>query len=771
MSVLSRVNWVGQQRLDLHHVLEMESFNAFDLRSFVTSFVGTDKTYVLRGFQVVGKSGRSISIKVSDSLTFNPQDNSGSFYVGLPDDANIIIELPADQSNVYVEARFQNVTQSPVTTGIWDALALSGEDASGQEFTQSVDTQNVLQLEITSNTVGFTEGAIPLVRATTSASDITDMIDAREMLFRLGTGGANPDPLRQFEWSSTRVEPVPNGTGVGNEANSPWRSSDSSGALNDKAFESVKDWMDAVMTRISEISGSAIWYISSGASSPAANLSLNQLFFDTVGHSIQPSKNAAFKWVNNGSGGYKLVGEGSISLVSGTYHSGLIKWQSNNTGLEWHLGGTFVSDTPGGFRNYTAGGLRFDSEAVNGAVVDSGNIYMFLEREVPKGSGDPVIWSPASPVGSLVAARTVSGVVGDFTGIALGDFIRKESEGYSRYLKIVKMYDGVTVFDNASPASENLIADGTIIALELESTIISGTSTEPLRYFRSRYSDTDLFSDNTLDTYLFQDTNFYWLGRREGDLFNLRGYGTMQEGEEATTLDVMFAQGKSSGGGKKSLMLEHGKEAIYGGSGYNLKTGTGNLISIHRLKRDNTVEDPTPGSDNSNAILSYFIDTTTAPVGTLSVGESLWVRLSDTTGAELVSGSVTNTTDDEDNTDTSTNKWEIRTAANTPADTFDNVDVFRIATRLSINSQDSLLFCDGSILTGFGQMLNTNLDVSGEVRLNDYADTAIPFIDETGTKELKTEVGNFFYNETTGTFGVRTFRVTDNQIEIGRAHV
>ena len=250
MAVLSKNNWTSQQRVDVSDLLALESYIAFDFRAIVSMIVGLEKAYVVRGLEVVGKTGLAVEFKTSSSLVLNPKDGNGSFYLGVSGDSNVIVTLPANQPNVYVEAVFTNTTEAPISRGQWDPLALTGNDAAGTEFTAATDFQSVILLTITSNTVGFSEGAIPLLRASTSASSITGMVDSRDLLLRLGTGGANPNSSNKFDWANTRSEPVQNGTGVGDATDSPWRSKDSTGALNDKSFQSIKEFFDAIMTRI-----------------------------------------------------------------------------------------------------------------------------------------------------------------------------------------------------------------------------------------------------------------------------------------------------------------------------------------------------------------------------------------------------------------------------------------------------------------------------------------------------------------------------------------
>lgn len=754
MSILSRRNWVPQQRLDLSDMLALESFNAFDLRAIITSFTGVQKPLVVRGFKAVGKSGLSVSIKVADSLVYNPQDGNGSMYLGKSDDANITVSLPSDQTNIFVEATFEVDSDSPVNIGVWDALSLSGEDASGQEFSTAADFERFIKLSVSVNTVGFTPGSVPLFRASTSASTVTKLTDSRNMLYRLGSGGANPDPQNSFDWSEGRTEPVTEGSGVGDSADSPWRDTDASGSLNDKSFQSFKDWADAIMTRFKEITGSSYWYTSGLTSGPVSGINLNQMFFDTLGHSLEPSKNSAFKWTFSGAD-LVLTGEGQVeqNVITSQYHDGLIKWKSNHSKLEWQLGGSFVSNVAGGKRNYT------DVKFASPSPVDGGNVYLALEREVQKGSGADLKWRDNTQEGSFDATKAISGQLTDFTGVAIGDFIRKDSEGYSRYIRVVKMSDGTNIFDIANDSDQNYIADDTIIAVELEDEILS-TSNEPLKYFRNKYSNADLVADVSADN-LYQDVDFYWLGRRKEDLFIFRaGWGTLQPGEEVTTLDFSKSEGQRPGEGE--LRLEHANGARYDTTnGYESELSPALLLTIRKRKSDNTIESPTVGSDNSDSYQEYTIET---DPGLLTVGDGLWVRLSDETPGELTAGSVTNTTDDEDNTDVNTNAYEIIAAADSPVRSFDNRNVYLLARRIDVNGQPALLFCDGSVLSTFGTTLNNKVEMTSIVKLTNYDDTAIPYIAQDGSKQLNTTVSNLFYNEATSTFGLFNLRWEGNNL-------
>src|SRR5208337_3944437 len=93
-------------------------------------------------------------------------------------------------------------------------------------------------------------------------------------LFRLGTGGANPNPGNSWTWGNLS-NPQPGALNPIQE----WVNTDftvtsnpvtvAPGAfaeafqLGDFSIKSLKNWMDAIMTRIKDITSSYYWYFSS----------------------------------------------------------------------------------------------------------------------------------------------------------------------------------------------------------------------------------------------------------------------------------------------------------------------------------------------------------------------------------------------------------------------------------------------------------------------------------------------------------------------------
>ena len=724
MSSLTRVNYVAQQRVDLHHLLAAESYTAFDFRSLISAFVGS-KSFILSGFEVIGRTGLAVTINLQNSITFNPLDGNGSFYRGLSDDSNAVIELPASQENLFVEAKFSNTSKNPVNTAYWDPLALTGEDVAGTEYSASSNSQVLTYIVISVNTIGFSEDAIPIMRASTDGSNVTKMIDCRPLFFRLGSGGVTPNAAYRYPWATQRTEPVSSGAGVGDATNSPFRSSDLTGAINDKGIRTFKEWCDAVMTRIAEISGSPLWYVTdSSPNNPVygyiTGLDAPRIYLDSeAGHAYLPSTNVSMKWTRQNpnlpispSNYMVLRTEGQ----SGGDDASTVKWQANYGPVKWELGGVFTSNTPGGSRTYS--NARLESPE----VADGGSLYLFLERDVkpPLGSGNTVKWANNSAYLGFDQTKAISGASGDFTGIAVGDWVKKKSEGFSQYYQVVALSDGTIAPPYASVGD---VASASIVAMELDRIIATGISTEEMIYFRSRYCQDDLHADTEADLlagqYLYHDSNYYWLGRRVGTSFMLRSYGNMQEGEETLVHDDSFMGGGESGGsaGANELILEHATGAVYSVTlGYSLRASALPLLTIRRRKRDNTIIFPNIiAGDNSGALLTYTI---TSPIGLMTDGDGLWVRLSDTTSGLLTSGPVVISSDDTENLDTTTNKWQVLSPANTPLRNFDNKDVYLIARKITLaNGDPALVFIDGSIVNQYGLVLDQFVDMTQDARL------------------------------------------------------
>ena len=551
MAVLARVHITSQQRMDLPQFLGIESYTAYDFRALIEAFVGSSRPYIARGFEVTGKTGLFLSISLADCFVFNPLDTNGSFYLGAIDASDMLIELPPSQPFVYVEARFSNITNASVSASYWDPLSVTGS-TEGAEFTATQNSQNIIQIEIVSNTVGFSIDAVPICVCQTSSSAVPTISDARPLLFRLGTGGAAPNPGYKFPWSNNRGEPVTTGSGIANDTTSSFQSRDNTGVLNDKGIRSFKEMFDAICTRISEISGASVWYSNNSTQAYTGNLSLSSVFFDSVGHSLKPDENFIYNW-----DGSNLGNIGSNPAT----------WQANYTNIVWKLGNTFQSGT-----NRSYSDVQFDF-----SIPDGSNAYLLLEREVSKNSGNNVIWKASIPATTYPDfinnwEYVVSGVAGDFSGVAVGDYVRKESQGYSQYYKIVDMATSTAQYPSGN--IDGIVADNSVVTLKLQGNVtglnplgkIDTYANEPFKYFRSKYSISDIqvLPANQNAT----SCDFYWIARRAGDFIWLRDYGPMWRSRSWQHLDRAWS--------KIKLLKEYQNLFMSGGGDITFESVPGN---------------------------------------------------------------------------------------------------------------------------------------------------------------------------------------------------
>jgi hypothetical protein len=716
----------------LAHLLSSEAFTAYDFRTLIAFFTGSTDAYVVRGYEIVKKSQLTIQIGTADSLVFNPQDESGSFYFGLSNADPISLTLAAEKT-FYVEAVFGNQTQNPVNQAFWNPLALNQDDAAGNEFSASTNSQNVLTLIVPApNLTGFTPGAIPLYKIKTGATQIESIVDCRPMLFRLGTGGSVPNAGSKFPWALQRREPVNIGTAVGQAEDSPFLSKDGSGVLNDKGLTTFKEWMDAVMTRISELTGSPLWYGADISGNYIDGLNLNSIYFDSPGgHSINPSSSATIRWTKT----YQLKSEGLEP----------VEWQANYNGLKWRLGGAFAVDASNYIGSHS---LEASPRFTSPIPADGGNLYLRLKRDVPITVQDnPVNWISNSVPFCFrgFEAQVVTGLSGDFKGLAIGDYVRRASEGYSRYYRVVAF-----AADSSQQAIETdqLIADDSITAIRLSRPIEGGASSEPIRMFQSNYDSSSLVADQDPEAiaagkFIYPDIDCYWIGRRVGENFILRNYGSLEPGQEIRVLgsgDYGYAYGDS---GPADMLLEHAFGACFANGTYYNKKATGTLLTLRRRKRNNEVSTPNDTS-NANSLQTFVIQSPGAL--NFAVGDTLWVKLSENVSGTLTAGSVTNATDDLLNTESNKNVYEVRSSTDAPLRNYDNRDVFQIARCIS---EGVLQFYDGSFLNVWGLYLNGLFEVKGDAKFDAdvYLDIKTPrsvlWVDD--LKRIQEDNTNFYY--------------------------
>jgi hypothetical protein len=561
MAVLSRVSFSSQQRLDLQHVVAEQSFQAADFRYLLSIFNGIDKNYVVRGLEILPSTDLTVSVVVSNCMILSPLDGATSFYVGLPNDLPETLLLPQD-STVYVEGYFERVSSHPVTTAQWDPGAITAQNPDGTEFTSSVNFEEYVDFKLRYNTAGFTESAIKIAKIQTNASNKTTVVDSRELFYRLATGGASPDFSHRYPWSSTRGESSVIGTaGEIGELNisNPYYSQDQTGARNDKAINSLKLWMDAVMTIIAEIKGTPYWY------STVSQFIGKNLFFDSInGSSCIPKDGLTLDW------------DASTRIVR-TVGTGPMSWAFNAGHLQWHLGGTFTSGT----RAYSNSLFNLVLPATPSGLV----LALKLERETTPATANEanIEWFTISVAG-VSPDQCVKGSTNDFTGIAVGDYIRKYTDSYFKYYKVIAIDDGTSA-DYTNGAIATYLHTGLVLEPKASGEVRIPSS-EKYVWFRSAYSQEDLFYTYGSDINFFtngslilagDEADLYFMGRRNGSVFDWRVDLTV----EKTNVKVVKSVTTASFSDPADTVINHG--FLLGDRNFTwsaIESSTGRLVHL-----------------------------------------------------------------------------------------------------------------------------------------------------------------------------------------------
>jgi len=309
MSILSRNNFVGAQRVDLEDLEAMLGALRTDSKLWTKEFL-SNSNYIIKGFAVSGLGLTSATIEMDNAtLLFANNATDFSYFIAenSPTDLTISASALIDSARNFVELELYNVTSTPLTKAFWDDEANGGQ---GQEFNQQVNTVVDLRVRPVVNQSGFTGFAdrVPLAIIDVSrAGLITGIFDQRPLFFRLGTP---VDPSSTYSWAS-QTEPsytlgltgvsgsfllgevvtidgsitatvsiagtstisirLPSSLSFG--AGDSITSASGSGTIStvlesfvgaDKSINNFKNMLSALMTEIKAIKGSAFWYTAVG---------------------------------------------------------------------------------------------------------------------------------------------------------------------------------------------------------------------------------------------------------------------------------------------------------------------------------------------------------------------------------------------------------------------------------------------------------------------------------------------------------------------------
>ena len=470
MSVLSRLLIGSQQRIDLADFLSVQSYVSSDFRELMRSFVGSNAV-VLKGFEIINApqsiGTTSISISVAESVLYDPTATAGSFYSGLPAGNTLSQPIVLGQelrpgATNYVYLTLSTTGAAQDTRAFWD-VDLNG--GAGGEFNQTINTEGVLVVEAGVSTAGFPQGTIPVAKIVFSSSAITDITDCRNMMFRLGTGGTSPDPNNRFQFPAlpsiayARSEPPStiNSAALPN----PFQG-------GDKNIQTLKDWMDVVMTKLVELSGTTYWYESTG------DLSLVKVYDDALGSSLK-SKG---KWIHDET----VIGQ--------------VTWTEDITYSKMNDPRDII---------VRSGSKTLDNEQV---------MWIKMVRNQKINALD-------TAVSFINGASYVNGTVGSFQYLNKGDWVKQKGDSEYHYARVVGFYTtpNGTGSETATPSDA--------ISVKLETAYTGSAGVSSAVYTKGVFTASDpngvrVSDRDSLDIYS-AGGDMYWLANRSDTIQTVSG--------------------------------------------------------------------------------------------------------------------------------------------------------------------------------------------------------------------------------------------------------
>lgn len=259
MSVIRQQNWLGQGRADVPHLRSIESGVAGDFDLLAGRILAGNRAQIVSGFtvvsagSVVGLAATALQINVTNGILLHP----------LASETGTLFSVPADRTTETL------ATTNSRVSGSWASGAINyvgidlrrSADSSTSDLVMFLDANSLsevaktvplartLDYKIIISSMDFSAApsVAPVARVTLDAGgNVTAIIDARQMMFRLGSGGGSANIKNTYSWPVGRAENTGSTTDLF--------------AGGDKSIGSLKTWADAVMTRLWELGGGDYWY-------------------------------------------------------------------------------------------------------------------------------------------------------------------------------------------------------------------------------------------------------------------------------------------------------------------------------------------------------------------------------------------------------------------------------------------------------------------------------------------------------------------------------
>lgn len=463
MAVLGRLLVSSAERLDLPDFLAIDSYTQGDFKYLMKSFVGDEKPFVLKGFDVINPNNaigtQNISIRVANSVMYYPTSMAGPFFYGLEEGnlqaAPLVPELRKNSTN-YVYLVLSTADAAKDTRAFWDPDKNGGD---GGEFTQDVNTQTLLSAQVNVSVSSFPDDTVPICKVVVGANFIESIEDARDMMFRLGSGGLVPNPLNRYNFRQD-----PSSTYARKEPNTKMQSALDPNPFfgGDKNIQTLKEWMDVVMTKFSELGGTTYWYEDVGA------FNIVNTFKDALATSVK-SKGS---WTSSEITAGNLIWTEDVIIQSTSDKRDVIIRAGNRT------------------------------------LADEQVLFLERIREVNINTG-------ALAVDWFNSVNHVNGTIGSFENLAKGDWIKKSDDIDSMYLRVEEFYLGTN-------QSGGVGSPGTAQSIKLSESYGGTTESKQAVYTKGVYLSSDLQIDNrnSLDINSAAG-NFYWIALRSDTIMSV----------------------------------------------------------------------------------------------------------------------------------------------------------------------------------------------------------------------------------------------------------
>lgn len=316
MAVIRQANLLGQQRLDVPHVRAIESAVAGDFDVLAGQMLSGEQAVILNGFRLststAGGAATDLKLQVAGGMMMHFNASESGTVFSVPADradeeltstnVKVIGSFTANQTN-YIGIDFRRAADSTTAD-----LVQFIDPTTGKETSATVPLARTLDYRIYISTTNFdqTLNICPVAKVVTDPSNnVSSITDARQMMFRLATGGTSPSASYVYPWAQGRNETT---------AVDGWSG-------GDKAIGSMKEWQDAVMTRLWELGGGEYWYANAADRNVTmigngSTFSNGEYFVWTLGTNTLQWQNLRFLF-DNSTANYNSVVNGTAVLADG----------------------------------------------------------------------------------------------------------------------------------------------------------------------------------------------------------------------------------------------------------------------------------------------------------------------------------------------------------------------------------------------------------------------------------------------------------------------